>query len=182
MKKIEEIFVKKEILPVVTIKNSADSNKIADELIKKNISKIEVTLRSEAALDAIKILSKRKDIMVGAGTITNIEKFKQSSDAGAKFFVSPGVTEKLLNYSLDKKLPLIPGIQTASEIMLAEEFGFYYLKFFPAESAGGIKMLKSFAPVFPKVKFCPTGGLSEANYNEYLSMENVFAVGGSWLA
>jgi len=179
---IPEIFKDNKILPVITVKDVNDAHRIADHLLQNKISIIEVTLRTDVALEAIKLLTRRGDITVGAGTVTSEEKFKKTVDAGAEFFVSPGISSKLTSYAKKNNLPFLPGVATPSETLQALDAGFNYLKFFPAEAAGGIKMLKSLAPVFPAAKFCPTGGLNEKNYKDYLSLENVFAAGGSWVS
>jgi len=140
-------------------------------------------LRTPIALDAVRLISQEvKDAIVGAGTITTPEQLKAAEEAGAVFAISPGLTPRLLAAANQGNIALIPGISTLSELMLGMEYGLDHFKFFPAEAAGGIPMLKSIAGPIPKVTFCPTGGISPENCNNYLQLSNVACVGGSWLA
>jgi 2-dehydro-3-deoxyphosphogluconate aldolase/(4S)-4-hydroxy-2-oxoglutarate aldolase len=144
---------------------------------------LEITLRTAVALEAIRQIAKEvPDAIVGAGTILTPEQLKAAEEAGAVFAISPGLTPTLLATAQKSSIALIPGISSLSELMLGMEYGLDHFKFFPAENAGGIPMLKAIAGPIPQVTFCPTGGISLANYNDYLKLSNVACVGGSWLA
>ena len=146
------------------------------------IKVLEITLRTPIALEAIRLISQEvKEAIVGAGTITTPEQLKAAEEAGAVFAISPGLTPALLSAAKEGNIALIPGISTLSELMVGMEAGLDHFKFFPAEAAGGIPMLKAIAGPIPQVTFCPTGGISPENYNAYLSLKNVACVGGSWL-
>ncbi len=171
------------VMPVMVIQNLDDAVPLAQALVAGGIKVLEITLRTPIALDAIKLISREvKGAIVGAGTITTPEQLKAAEEAGAVFAISPGLTPTLLAAANDGNIALIPGISTLSELMLGMEYGLDHFKFFPAEAAGGIPMLKSIAGPIPQVTFCPTGGISPENYNSYLQLSNVACVGGSWLA
>ena len=170
------------VMPVMVIQNLDDAVPLAKALVAGGIKVLEITLRTPIALDAIRLISQEvKDAIVGAGTITTPEQLKAAEDAGAVFAISPGLTPTLLAAAKAGKIALIPGISTLSELMMGMEYGLDHFKFFPAEAAGGIPMLKSIAGPIPQATFCPTGGISPDNYNAYLSLGNVACVGGSWL-
>jgi 2-dehydro-3-deoxyphosphogluconate aldolase/(4S)-4-hydroxy-2-oxoglutarate aldolase len=170
------------VMPVMVIQNLDDAVPLAKALVAGGIKVLEITLRTPIALDAIRLISQEvKDAIVGAGTITTPEQLQAAEDAGAVFAISPGLTPTLLAAAKAGKIALIPGISTLSELMMGMEYGLDHFKFFPAEAAGGIPMLKSIAGPIPQVTFCPTGGISPDNYNAYLSLGNVACVGGSWL-
>jgi 2-dehydro-3-deoxyphosphogluconate aldolase/(4S)-4-hydroxy-2-oxoglutarate aldolase len=144
---------------------------------------LEITLRTPAAVAAITAISRDvPDAIVGAGTVTRGKELDAVAAAGAVFAISPGLTVDLLDAANRGPIPLIPGIATVSELMTGLARGYDHFKFFPAEAAGGVKMLKAFAGPFPRVTFCPTGGITEVNYREYLALANVACVGGSWVA
>ncbi|MGZ8163669.1 MAG: bifunctional 4-hydroxy-2-oxoglutarate aldolase/2-dehydro-3-deoxy-phosphogluconate aldolase [Methylobacter sp.] len=171
------------VMPVLVIQNLDDAIPLAQALVEGGIKLLEITLRTPIALDAIRLISENvKEAIVGAGTITTPEQLKAAEQAGAVFAISPGLTPKLLAAAQTGNIALIPGIATLSELMLGMEYGLDHFKFFPAEAAGGIPMLKAIAGPIPQVTFCPTGGISPENYNAYLSLSNVACVGGSWLA
>jgi 2-dehydro-3-deoxyphosphogluconate aldolase/(4S)-4-hydroxy-2-oxoglutarate aldolase len=171
------------VMPVMVIQNLEDAVPLAKALVAGGITVLEITLRTPIALDAVRLISQEvKDAIVGAGTITTPEQLKAAEEAGAVFAISPGLTPKLLAAANEGNIALIPGISTLSELMLGMEYGLDHFKFFPAEAAGGIPMLKSIAGPIPRVTFCPTGGISPENYNNYLQLSNVACVGGSWLA
>lgn len=171
------------VMPVMVIQNLDDAIPLAEALVAGGIRVLEITLRTPIALEAIKLIADNvKDAIVGAGTITTPEQLKAAEDAGAVFAISPGLTPKLLAAAQTGNIALIPGIATLSELMLGMEYGLDHFKFFPAEAAGGIPMLKAIAGPVPYVTFCPTGGISPENYNDYLALSNVACVGGSWLA
>lgn len=170
-------------MPVMVIQNLEDAVPLAEALVAGGIRVLEITLRTPIALEAIKAISGNvKDAIVGAGTIANPKQLKAAEDAGAVFAISPGITEPLLKATNAGGIALIPGIATLSELMLGMDYGLDCFKFFPAEAAGGIPMLKAIAGPFPQATFCPTGGISPDNYKAYLSLPNVACVGGSWLA
>ncbi|MDO9424266.1 MAG: bifunctional 4-hydroxy-2-oxoglutarate aldolase/2-dehydro-3-deoxy-phosphogluconate aldolase [Methylobacter sp.] len=170
------------VMPVMVIQNLEDAVPLAKALVAGGIKVLEITLRTPIALDAIRLISQEVEgAIVGAGTITTPEQLKAAEEAGAVFAISPGLTPKLLAAAQAGNIALIPGIATLSELMLGMEYGLDHFKFFPAEAAGGIPMLKSIAGPVPGVTFCPTGGISPENYNSYLQLSNVACVGGSWL-
>jgi 2-dehydro-3-deoxyphosphogluconate aldolase/(4S)-4-hydroxy-2-oxoglutarate aldolase len=170
------------VMPVMVIQNLDDAVPLAKALVAGGIKVLEITLRTPIALDAIRLISQEvKEAIVGAGTITTPEQLKAAEDAGAVFAISPGLTPSLLTAAKAGSIALIPGIASLSELMLGMEYGLDHFKFFPAEAAGGIPMLKSIAGPIPQVTFCPTGGISPENYNAYLKLSNVACVGGSWL-
>ncbi len=171
------------VMPVMVIQNLDDAVPLARALVAGGIKVLEITLRTPIALEAIRLISQEvKEAIVGAGTIANPTQLQAAEDAGAAFAISPGITSALLSAANKGKIALIPGIATLSELMLGMEYGLDHFKFFPAEAAGGVPMLKAIAGPFPQATFCPTGGISPGNYNEYLELPNVACVGGSWLA
>ncbi|MGR9087355.1 MAG: bifunctional 4-hydroxy-2-oxoglutarate aldolase/2-dehydro-3-deoxy-phosphogluconate aldolase [Gammaproteobacteria bacterium] len=171
------------VMPVMVIRNLDDAVPLARALVAGGIKVLEITLRTPAALDAIRLISREvKDAVVGAGTIASPQQLKAVEEAGAVFAISPGITSSLLNAAVSGNIALIPRVATLSELMLGMEYGLDHFKFFPAEAAGGIPMLKAIAGPFPQITFCPTGGISPENYQAYLQLENVACVGGSWLA
>jgi len=171
------------VMPVMVIQNLDDAVPLAKALVAGGIRVLEITLRTPVALDAIRLISQEvKEAVVGVGTITTPEQLKAAEEAGAVFAISPGLTPTLLAAAKQSSIALIPGIASISELMLGMEYGLDHFKFFPAEAAGGIPMLKAIAGPIPQVTFCPTGGISPENYQAYLSLSNVACVGGSWLA
>jgi 2-dehydro-3-deoxyphosphogluconate aldolase/(4S)-4-hydroxy-2-oxoglutarate aldolase len=170
------------IVPVIVIKDAAQAVPLARALVEGGLNILEVTLRTHAALEAIAaIAAEVKDVIVGAGTVINAEQFMNAADAGAKFVVSPGLTEEVVRASRDHMMPLLPGVATASEIMHGLGLGLSTFKFFPAESVGGAPAIKALGGPFAQVSFCPTGGITPANLASYLSLPNVIAAGGSWM-
>lgn len=181
--KLEEIYKNNKIIPVVTIESWKDAIPLAQSFIKAGISIIEITLRTSQSLDAIKIISQNvADISVGAGTVLNEGDFQNAEKAGAQFIVSPGFHKNLAQISASTQIPLLPGVTTPTEIMNALQYEYFYFKFFPAVQSGNIDYLRALSLPFSKVKFCPTGGICETNAKEWLSLKNVFCLGGSWLA
>jgi 2-dehydro-3-deoxyphosphogluconate aldolase/(4S)-4-hydroxy-2-oxoglutarate aldolase len=170
------------VIPVLVVADAAKAGGLATALVAGGLPVLEVTLRTPAALDVIREMAKVPGGHVGAGTVLTADDVKRAKDAGASFAVSPGATERLVRACEDAELPLLPGSATASEVMRAMEWGYSMLKFFPAEAAGGAKMLKSLGGPLPQVSFCPTGGVSPANARDYLSLANVICVGGSWVS
>jgi 2-dehydro-3-deoxyphosphogluconate aldolase/(4S)-4-hydroxy-2-oxoglutarate aldolase len=178
----EDVLNAGPVMPVMVIQNLEDAVPLAKALVAGGIKVLEITLRTPIALDAIRLISQEvKDAIVGAGTITTPEQLKAAEEAGAVFAISPGLTPTLLTAATAGNIALIPGISTLSELMMGMEYGLDHFKFFPAEAAGGIPMLKAIAGPIPFATFCPTGGISPENYNAYLQLSNVACVGGSWL-
>ena len=170
------------VVPVVVIDDAATAVPTAEALLRGGIGIIEVTLRTQAALSAIeRIAVEVPGIVVGAGTVTTPELAAASARAGARFLVTPGSTDRVLDAAQATGLPTLPGAATVSEAMRLAERGYTELKFFPAEAAGGIPYLKSIAGPLPGLRFCPTGGISAATAPAYLALPNVGCVGGSWL-
>jgi 2-dehydro-3-deoxyphosphogluconate aldolase/(4S)-4-hydroxy-2-oxoglutarate aldolase len=181
--KIEEILSAGPVLPVLVIEELGHAVPLARALVAGGIKVLEVTLRTPVALDAVTAIAKAlPQAIVGVATLTRPEQFAQAANAGAQFAVSPGLTRVLLNASGQSELPYLPGVFTPSEAMAAHDVGFEYLKLFPARAAGGIEMLEELASPFHELKFCPTGGITAANFRDYLALPNVVAVGASWLA
>ncbi|SJM89254.1 multifunctional 2-keto-3-deoxygluconate 6-phosphate aldolase and 2-keto-4-hydroxyglutarate aldolase and oxaloacetate decarboxylase [Crenothrix polyspora] len=171
------------VMPVMVIQNLEDAVPLAKALVAGGIRVLEITLRTPIALEAIKLISEQVEgAIVGVGTIATPAQLRAAEEAGAVFAISPGLTPTLLEAACAGNIALIPGVATLSELMLGMEYGLDHFKFFPAEAAGGIPMLKSIAGPFPQVTFCPTGGISPENYQAYLQLSNVACVGGSWLA
>lgn len=176
-----DVLTTSPIVPVIAIKHIKDAVPLANALVEAGVNVLEVTLRTDCGLEAIKAIKQQvPHAIVGAGTVTNPLQYQQAVEAGAQFVISPGLTESLLQKSTEYEIPFIPGIATPSELMLAKDYGLSYLKFFPAEINGGIKALQAFTGPFPEIKFCPTGGISEKNYRDYLALNNVLCVGGTW--
>jgi 2-dehydro-3-deoxyphosphogluconate aldolase/(4S)-4-hydroxy-2-oxoglutarate aldolase len=179
---IRTIFQKAQVVPVLTIEDDATAVDLARALVSGGLPVLEVTLRTRAALTAVQAIARAvPDAVVGVGTVIRLQDVRSAVDAGARFAVSPGLCEELARAASDAKLPYMPGVQTSSEIMTARRLGFTTLKFFPARPSGGVAALKAFAPVFPDVAFCPTGGVTAEDFRDYLRLENVIAVGGSWM-
>lgn len=170
------------IVPVIVIHKAEDATLLADTLLKGGLPCAEITFRTAAALGAIRIMTQRKDLLVGAGTVLKIDQAKAAIDAGARFIVSPGFNPKLVTYCVKNNISVIPGICTPSEIEAAMDFGLDVLKFFPAEAFGGLKTLKAMSEPYADVKFIPTGGITLKNLIEYLNFYKVLACGGTWIA
>ena len=177
-----EIMSLSPIVPVIEIENVSQSIDLAHALIAGGINVLEITLRTDAALDAISLLAKEvPEAHIGAGTLLNTSDLAKVRDAGASFALSPGSTESLLQRANHINFPLIPAISTGSEIMQGMDLGYTHFKLFPATSIGGISLLKSFAGPFQDARFCPTGGINADNYLDFLALKNVLCVGGSWI-
>jgi 2-dehydro-3-deoxyphosphogluconate aldolase / (4S)-4-hydroxy-2-oxoglutarate aldolase len=177
-----EIFAQGPVVPVLVIKDVAHAVPMAKALIAGGIRVLEVTLRTPVALEVIALIAKEvPEALVGAGTVTNEKQLRDVEAAGGMFALSPGMTLELLKAGDESSIALIPGISSSSELMKCMDFGYSYFKFFPAEASGGVKALKAISGPFPDATFCPTGGISSANYLEYLALPNVKCVGGSWL-
>ncbi len=170
------------VIPVIVIDELAHAIPLARALVAGGVRVLEVTLRTRVALDAVRAIGREvEDAIVGVGTISRAEHFQQAVDAGARFGVSPGLTNELIDAAQANKLPLLPGVMTPSDVIAARAAGFFALKLFPAQQAGGIGMLKALSGPFPDVMFCPTGGITAASAPAYLALPNVGCVGGSWL-
>lgn len=180
---IIEILEKNPVIPVVTFENLSEVDSILEKLLAQKIKCIEVTLRTKQALSCIQYIKERyrDSVSVGVGTITKPEQVKKVEELNVDFLVSPGLSNTLAEAFLQTELPFIPGVSTPSEIIKAKEYGFTILKFFPANLFGGIKALKTYGQLFPDVRFCPTGGINENNYSDFLELPNVLSVGGSWI-
>lgn len=170
------------VVPVVVVSDAADAAPLARALVAGGLPAIEVTLRTPAALDAIRAVAEEvPDAVVGAGTVITPEQVRACVAAGARFLVSPGWTDALLAAMRGSGVPFLPGVSTTSEVVALLERGVREMKFFPAQAAGGTAYLKSLAGPLPQARFCPTGGIGPANAPEYLSLPNVGCVGGSWM-
>jgi 2-dehydro-3-deoxyphosphogluconate aldolase/(4S)-4-hydroxy-2-oxoglutarate aldolase len=170
------------VLPVVVLDRLADAVPVARALVAGGLPAIELTLRTDVALDAIRAIADEvPEILVGAGTVVTPGQAKQALDAGARFLVSPGSTPTLLGAMADTGLPFLPGTATVSEVLAVLEAGCTEMKFFPAEASGGAAYLKAIASPVPTARFCPTGGITAASAPSYLALPNVGCVGGSWL-
>ena len=180
--KLAALFEQATIIPVLTIERLEDAVPLAKALVAGGVRTLEITLRTPVAIESAKaIMAHVPDAVVGIGTILNADDLARAEGIGARFGISPGATPDLLKAAAASALPFAPGIATASELMLALAHGFNLVKFFPAEQSGGIKALRALAGPFPDVRFCPTGGIGEANAASWLAEPNVVAVGGSWL-
>jgi len=180
--KLLSLFTSARVVPVLTIERLEDAVPLARALVAGGVRMLEVTLRTQVAVEAAKaIIADVPDAIVGIGTILNADDLERAEALGAQFGISPGATPELLKAAAASKLPFAPGIATASELMAALAQGFDLVKFFPAEQAGGIKALRALGGPFPHVRFCPTGGIGETNAPSWLAEPNVVAVGGSWL-
>ncbi|MFC4468456.1 bifunctional 4-hydroxy-2-oxoglutarate aldolase/2-dehydro-3-deoxy-phosphogluconate aldolase [Streptomyces xiangluensis] len=170
------------VIPVVVVSDAADAVPLARALVAGGLPAIEVTLRTPAALDAIRaIAGEVPDAVVGAGTMLTPEQVKESVAAGARFLVSPGWTDVLLEAMRGSGVPFLPGVSTTSEVVALLERGVREMKFFPAQAAGGTAYLKSLAGPLPQARFCPTGGIGLASAPDYLALPNVGCVGGTWM-
>ena len=180
--RLGELFKAALVIPVLTIERLEDAVPLARALVAGGVRVLEVTLRTPVAIPAAKaIMAGVPEAIVGIGTILNASDLARAEALGAKFGISPGATRELLGAAAASGLPFAPGIATASELMQALAHGFNLVKFFPAEQSGGISALRALAGPFPDARFCPTGGIGEANARGWLSEPNVVAVGGSWL-
>ncbi len=180
---VQQVMQASLVVPVLVIDNAEDAVPLANALVAGGIKVLEITLRTPAALPAVEAIAGQvSDAIVGVGTVSSAAQLQDSIDSGAQFAISPGVTPQLLEAAGSSRIPFLPGIATVSELMLGIEAGLKHFKFFPATAAGGVPVLKAFAGPFPDVVFCPTGGIGENNFLEFLSLPNVLCVGGSWVA
>lgn len=178
---IETIMQTSPVIPVLVVEDAATARPLAEALVAGGLKVLEVTMRTPAALDAIREMKRVPGAIVGAGTVVNAGQFEDVMDAGAEFIVSPGLTERLARPIIDSGVPYLPGIANAGDIMRGLDLGLTHFKFFPAETSGGLKALKSLAAPFYQCKFCPTGGITEATAPDWLAFDPVLCVGGSWV-
>ena len=170
------------IIPVVVLNDAKDAEPLGKCLMEGGLPAAEVTFRTAAAEESIRIMTEKyPDMLVGAGTVLTIDQVDRAVNAGAKFIVSPGLDPEIVKYCLANDIPVCPGTQTASEMIQAINLGLDHVKFFPAENAGGLKMIKAIGAALTTLKFMPTGGISAANVTEYLSNDKIFCAGGSWM-
>lgn len=178
-----DIFAKGPVIPVMVIHTLEQAVPLAKALVAGGITVLEITLRTAVAIEAIRAIRREVNgALVGAGTVASPKDLQTVTEAGAAFAISPGLTPELLDAANQGPIALIPGIATVSELMTGMARGYTHFKFFPAEAAGGIAMLRAFAGPFPNITFCPTGGISPHNYRDYLALDNVACIGGSWVA
>jgi 2-dehydro-3-deoxyphosphogluconate aldolase/(4S)-4-hydroxy-2-oxoglutarate aldolase len=178
---IETVMRTAPVIPVLVIHDAAEARPLAEALVAGGLTVLEVTLRTPAALDAIREMKQVPGAIVGAGTVLNKRQLDQALDAGAEFIISPGLTDNLARSVIATGAPYLPGVATTSDIMRGLDLGLNRFKFFPAMAAGGPPTLKALAAVFGEVRFCPTGGITEATAPEWLALEAVLCVGGSWI-
>ena len=179
---MQELIRKTGIVPVVVLDDAKDAEPLAEALIRGGLPCAEVTFRTAAAEESIRRMAKAyPEMIVGAGTVLTTEQADRAIDAGAKFIVSPGFNPKVTEHVLKKGVPMTPGVCTPTEIEAALQFGLDVLKFFPAEPAGGLKMIKALAAPYVGLHFMPTGGISAANVRDYLAYDKIVACGGSWM-
>jgi 2-dehydro-3-deoxyphosphogluconate aldolase / (4S)-4-hydroxy-2-oxoglutarate aldolase len=181
MTKIESIMRTAPVIPVLVIEDAAHARPIAEALVAGGLRVLEVTLRTAAALDVIREMKQVEGAIVGAGTVLNEADLRASLDAGSEFIVSPGLTQRLGMAAIDSGIPFLPGTANASDIMLGLDLGLSHFKFFPAEASGGMAALKAIAAPFGMAKFCPTGGITQASAPDWLALDPVLCVGGSWI-
>lgn len=178
MKKVEEL----KIVPVVKLDRAEDAKPLAKALCAGGLPVAEVTFRTDAAEEAIRVMRKEfPEMLVGAGTVTNLDQAKRAVEAGALFIVSPGLNRAVVTYALEQGIAVFPGTCTPTEVMAAMEYGIPVVKFFPAKQYGGLDTIKALAAPFPSMRFMPTGGISVDNMKEYLAFDKIVACGGSWM-
>lgn len=182
MKTIAEQFSSFGVVPVVVLNDAKDAAPLAKALCEGGLACAEVTFRTEAAEQSIKIMTEQfPDMLVGAGTVLTVEQVDRAVKVGAKFIVSPGFDPEIVDYCLEKDIPVFPGCITPSEVAQAVKRGLNVIKFFPAEQAGGVAMIKAMAAPYTTVKFMPTGGINTSNLEQYLSCDKIVCCGGSWM-
>ncbi len=170
------------VVPVVVLKDTKDALPLAEALIKGGLPCAEVTFRTDAAEDSIRLMNEKyPEMLIGAGTVLTTQQVDRAVNAGAKFIVSPGFDSEIVDYCLSKSIPIFPGCITPSEVAQAVKRGLKVIKFFPAEQAGGVDMIKAMGAPYSMVKFMPTGGINAKNLKDYLSCSNIVCCGGSWM-
>jgi 2-dehydro-3-deoxyphosphogluconate aldolase/(4S)-4-hydroxy-2-oxoglutarate aldolase len=178
---VDQVMTLAPVIPVLVVHDVKHARPIAEALVEGGLPALEVTLRTPCALDVIREMSKVEGAVVGAGTVLNPDDVKASMDAGARFLVSPGLTDRLANAAIGCGLPFLPGTANAGDIMRGLDMGLTHFKFFPAMTNGGIPALKALAAPLFNARFCPTGGISEDNAPDWLALDAVLCVGGSWV-
>jgi 2-dehydro-3-deoxyphosphogluconate aldolase/(4S)-4-hydroxy-2-oxoglutarate aldolase len=178
---VEKVMLLAPVIPVLVIEDIEHALPIAEALVAGGLPALEVTLRTECAIEAIKVMKQVPGAVVGAGTVLSPDDLKRSIDAGAEFIVSPGLTPMLAEAAYKAQVPFLPGTANASDVMFALECGFDRLKFFPAMAAGGPPALKAISAPLSRARFCPTGGVTLGNAPEWLALDAVLCVGGSWM-
>jgi 2-dehydro-3-deoxyphosphogluconate aldolase/(4S)-4-hydroxy-2-oxoglutarate aldolase len=179
---IDDIMRMSPVIPVLVVDDAAAARPLAEALVAGGLKVLEVTLRTPAALDAIREMKQVRGAIVGAGTVVNPDQFAAAMEAGAEFIVSPGLTERLAEPIIASGVPFLPGVANAGDIMRGLDLGLTRFKFFPAEASGGRAALKALSGPFGDVRFCPTGGITRDSARDWLTMEPVLCVGGTWLA
>ena len=169
------------LIPVVALERAADAEPLADALCAGGLPCAEVTLRTEAALDSLRALAGREELLLGAGTVHSAEQAAAAVDAGAQFVVTPGFNPRTVKWCQENQVPVFPGIATPTDLELALEYGVETVKFFPAETLGGVNTLKAFSGPYGQMRFIPTGGIHAGNLADYLALPSVLACGGSWM-
>lgn len=182
MKTIEETFAELKVVPVVVLDNVKDAEPLAKALVEGGLPCAEVTFRTEAAAESIRIMTEvYPDMLVGAGTVLTTEQVDKAVGSGAKFIVSPGFDPEIVDYCIGKNIPVFPGCISPSEVAQAVKRGLKVVKFFPAEQSGGLAMIKAMAAPYHMLKFMPTGGINTENLKEYLACDKILCCGGSWM-
>jgi len=181
MTDIANIMRTSAVIPVLVVHDVAQARPLAEALVAGGLKVLEVTMRTPVALDVIREMKLVPGAIVGAGTVVSTDQFEQVMDAGAEFIVSPGLSERLGERIVQSGVPFLPGVATAGDIMRGLNMGLTHFKFFPAETSGGLPALKALAAPFYQCRFCPTGGITEANAPDWLSFDPVLCVGGSWV-
>ena len=182
MKAIEKQFEELGVVPVVVLENKEDAVPLAEALVQGGLPCAEITFRTEAAAESIRLMSEKyPDMLVGAGTVLTTEQVDLAVKSGAKFIVSPGFDPEIVDYCLEKNIPVFPGCISPSEVAQAVKRGLKIVKFFPAEQAGGIAMIKAMAAPYHNIRFMPTGGINTGNLKDYLSCDKILCCGGSWM-
>lgn len=178
---VVETLATHRLVPVIVLDEASQAEPLANALVAGGLPVAEVTLRTPAGIEAIAALKSRDDLLLGAGTVLSAEQAVAAIDAGAKFIVSPGLDEQVVAACAERKVPICPGVSTATELQRAVNLGLKLVKFFPAEAIGGVKLLKALSAPFPGVQFVPTGGIGAGNVRDYLAVPSVLACGGSWM-
>lgn len=182
MENMIEEFQKLGVVPVVVLEDEKDALPLAEALVRGGLPCAEVTFRTEAAAESIRLMSEKyPEMLVGAGTVLTTEQVDLAVEAGARFIVSPGFDPEIVDYCLEKNIPVFPGCVTPSEVAQAVKRGLKVVKFFPAEQAGGIAMIKAMAAPYHNIHFMPTGGINPGNLKDYLSCDKILCCGGSWM-
>lgn len=180
---VRDLLSGSPIIPVITLDRVSDAVPLAEALLAGGLNVLEITLRTKAAIEGMKEIIRRvPGAIVGSGTVCNAEQIALSEDIGCQFMVSPGTTEGLLEAARGCSIPLLPGVSSVSELMRGLDYGYSEFKFFPAEASGGVNMLKSIGGPFADARFCATGGIGLHNVADYLALDNILSVGGSWIA